>query len=179
MYKELVWSIEFFEWFPNVFIRLYYAEPATGTWVILYKAPPGSELGIHRHFGDVWGFTLSGLWGYHEHKHEWMNRPYDLVYETPGAVHTLFVDPKSPEEMLTFFIVEGALEFIDEYGQTISHEDWMSITQKYYKSCKEKGIKCHDVTNPRGKSPTMLFKSLPAQNVATGAECAESECEKK
>ena len=67
-------DIEFFEWFPNVFIRLYYAEPATGTWVILYKAPPGSELGIHRHFGDVWGFTISGLWGYHEHKHQWMNR---------------------------------------------------------------------------------------------------------
>ena len=84
---------------------------------------------------------------------------YDVIYETPGSVHTLFVSPDSPtEEALLFFIVEGALEFLDEYGQTTGHEDWMSISEKYYKHCDENNLKCHDVTVPRGKAINVKFK---------------------
>ena len=50
------------------------------------------------------------------------------------------------------------MEFLDEYGQTTAHEDWMSITQKYSKFCKENKLKCHDVTVPRGKAINVKFK---------------------
>ena len=52
-------------------------------------------MGIHRHYGTVWGQTIEGLFGYYEHEQEWMAGKYDVIYETPGSVHTLFVSPDS------------------------------------------------------------------------------------
>eukprot|EP01084_Bolivina_argentea_P283504 485569_1 len=156
-YKDVHW----FEW-RGVQLKLISADPITGKWVVYLKAKRGESLGIHRHYGTVWGMTVEGLFGYYEHENEWMAAQHDVIYETPGSVHTLFVSQDSPtEEALLFFIVEGALEFLDEYGKTIGHEDWLSITEKYYDFCEKEKLKCHDVTVPRGKAINVKWKTPP------------------
>eukprot|EP01083_Nonionella_stella_P048273 129160_1 len=159
-------DVHWFEWFPDIFIKLITADSVTGKWVIYLKAKRGKSLGIHRHYGTVWGMCIEGSFGYYEHEDEWMAGQYDVIYETPGAVHTFFVSPDSPtEEALLFFVVEGALEFLDEYGRTTSHDDWMSVTEKYYAHCEKNGLVPHDVHVPRGKAVNVKFKPLPKQDL--------------
>jgi hypothetical protein len=43
------------------------------------------------------------------------------------------------EEAEILFIVEGALEYLDRQGQTLAHEDWRSITDKYLESAPSAG----------------------------------------
>ena len=137
-------------WFPygdgGCEVQLIQADPTTGHWTVRLRGPAGGNLGIHRHYGSVFGFTLRGAWRYLEH--DWISRTGDIVHETPGSVHTLVLE----EESDVLFLVEGALEFLDAKGQTLAHEDWLSMTQKYVDFCTRRGIEAVDVTRPRVSS---------------------------
>lgn len=137
-------------WFPygqsGCEVQLIHAEPATGKWIVKLRGPVGGNLGVHRHYGSVVGFTLRGGWRYLEH--EWIARPGDIVHETPGSVHTLLLD----EDTEIVFFVEGALEYLDPLGKTLAHEDWRSITDKYLDYCAERGLQAIDVSRPRRPS---------------------------
>ena len=141
-------------WFPygegGCEVQLIQADPTTGQWIIRLRGPSGGNLGIHRHYGTVFGFTLRGAWRYLEH--EWVSRSGDIVQETPGSVHTLVLVDES--EML--FLVEGALEYLDRQGKTLAHEDWRSITDKYLDFCTQRGLDIVDVTRPRTLSPDRI-----------------------
>jgi hypothetical protein len=91
----------------------------------------------------VLGFTLRGAWRYLEH--DWLSRTGDIIHETPGSVHTLVLE----EDSEVIFFVEGALEYLDNEGRTLAHEDWQSITQKYLDFCTERGLAIVDTTRPR------------------------------
>jgi 2,4'-dihydroxyacetophenone dioxygenase len=135
--------------------KLLQADPYTGLWIILLKGPPGAELGIHRHYDQVYGYTLKGAWGYREHP-EWLSKTGDIVHETPGSVHTLYID-KNHGETVVLFYVWGALEYLDQEGQTLFIEDWKSIIQKYIDYNKENNLPVIDVTYPKEKVPDVHF----------------------
>eukprot|EP01084_Bolivina_argentea_P144481 253471_1 len=117
-------SVHWIEYGPNIYTKLYYVEPVTGRFVTLMKAAPVTFIGTHRHHGTVLGYTLAGKWGYIEHEKEWLSTRGDLVFETPGSVHTLFVSTDSEEDALILFIMDGSLEFLDEYGNSLGYLDW-------------------------------------------------------
>ena len=137
-------------WFPygesGCEVQLIQADPTTGHLIVKLRGPAGGNLGIHRHYGSVFGFTLRGAWRYLEH--DWVSRAGDVVHETPGSVHTLVLQDES--EIL--FIVEGALEYLDSQGHTLALEDWHSMAQKYVDFCRQRGLDVVDVTRPRNVS---------------------------
>jgi 2,4'-dihydroxyacetophenone dioxygenase len=53
------------------------------------------------------------------------------------------VEPGETTE--AFIIVEGALEFIDEDGNTIAIEDWRSMYSRYLDYCEQEGLEPVDV----------------------------------
>lgn len=134
-------------WFPygqsGCEVQLIQTDPTTGQWIVKLRGPAGGNLGIHRHYGSVIAYTISGAWRYVEH--EWVSRTGDIVQETPGSVHTLVLEDES--EIL--FLVQGALEYIDREGRTLAHEDWLSIGEKYWDFCTARGLSPVDVTRPR------------------------------
>ncbi len=68
----------------------------------------------------VCGMVLKGRWRYLEH--DWIAAEGGFVYEPPGEVRTLVIDPPCTE-MITFFNVNGAMVYVDEQGNTIGYED--------------------------------------------------------
>ena len=68
----------------------------------------------------VCGMVLKSRWRYLEH--DWIAEEDGFVYEPPGEVHTLVIDPPCTE-MITFFNVNGAMVYVDEQGNTIGYED--------------------------------------------------------
>ena len=133
-------------WFPyggGCEVQLVQVDPTTGQWIVKLRGPGGANLGIHRHYGSVIAITLSGAWRYLEHG--WVARAGDIVHETPGSVHTLVMDDRTE----TLFIVEGALEYLDAEWNTLAHEDWRSIMEKYLAFCASHALEVVDVTRPR------------------------------
>ncbi|UJR19619.1 hypothetical protein I4U23_022753 [Adineta vaga] len=141
----------------NLTMKLIQVDPHTGLWVNILKGPPGAVLGTHRHYDQVYGYTLKGAWGYREHP-EWLSHAGDVVHETPGSVHTLFID-NNHGETETLFFVWGALEYLDEYGQTKEIEDWRSVFQKYIDYCQKNNLSIVDLTYPKEKVSDVHFHS--------------------
>ena len=68
----------------------------------------------------VVGYVIKGKWRYLEH--DWIADEGSFVYEPPGEVHTLVV-PDDCQEMITFFIVHGALMYVDPQGKATGYDD--------------------------------------------------------
>jgi len=139
----------------DIKVKLLQVDPYTGLWVNMLKGSPGSVLGTHRHYDQVYGYTLKGAWGYYEHP-EWLSRQGDLIHETPGSVHTLYIDENHGETEVLFF-VWGAIEFLDQSGNTIAIEDWKSMLQKYVDYCEKNNFPVQDLTYPKDKVPDVHF----------------------
>ena len=91
-----------------------------GYWVHLTKVVGGGMLSRHRHPAPVHGFVLKGKWRYLER--DWVAEPGSYLYEPPGDIHTLVVDPDCGE-MVTLFFNMGALIYCDENGQATGTTD--------------------------------------------------------
>ncbi len=91
-----------------------------GYWVHLTKVRGGGFLSRHRHPSPVHGFVIKGSWRYLEH--DWVAREGSYIYEPPGEIHTLVVDPDC-DEMITLFHNTGALIYCDEAGNSIGTTD--------------------------------------------------------
>lgn len=146
----------------DIKIKLLQVDPHSGLWINILRGSPGSILGIHRHYDQVYGYTMKGAWGYYEHP-EWLSKPGDLIHETPGSVHTLYVHEDYGEAEVLFF-VWGALEFLDEFGNTLAIEDWRSILKKYVDYCEKNNLPIVDVTYPKQKVKDIEFKSNKNKN---------------
>ncbi len=96
-----------------------------------------SSVGVlsrHRHAGAVHAIVLKGHWHYLEH--DWIASEGGYVFEPPGEVHTLVV-PDDVEEMITFFVVQGALVYVDPVGVATGYEDVftkLDIARSHYAS---------------------------------------------
>ena len=136
-------DVPFIPYSEDVKIKLLRVDPVSGQLCVILKAPGGTELGIHRHYGSVVVYTLKGAWRYLEH--DWVARAGDFVYETAGSSHTFVVEPGEATE--AFIIVEGALEFLDEDGNTLAIEDWRSMYQRYLDHCEQEGLEPVDMAH--------------------------------
>jgi quercetin dioxygenase-like cupin family protein len=108
----------------------------TGGFTTVLKGLPGAKLGVHYQTGTVHGFTMRGHWRYLEH--DWIAKPGTFVYEPAGEAHTLVIPDDSPEPAIIFFVVEGALVYLDKpvNGTVAAYEDGFSaleLSRKYYR----------------------------------------------
>jgi 2,4'-dihydroxyacetophenone dioxygenase len=78
---------------------------------------------------------MRGHWRYLEH--DWIAMPGTYIYEPAGEAHTLVITDDSPEPMITVFVVEAGLIYLDKAkdGGFAAYEDGFSLlqlTRKYY-----------------------------------------------
>lgn len=115
----------------------------SGQWINLLKVTPGGVVNRHRHSGgQVMAYTIQGQWRYLER--EWVAKPGTFVYEPPGDIHTLVVDGE--EEMMTLFILEGTVQYLDDQDQLIYQDDVFSKMKRYLDYCEANQIKPVDLT---------------------------------
>jgi quercetin dioxygenase-like cupin family protein len=111
---------------------------ANGRWVNVLKVTGGGKVNRHRHSGgQVLGFCLKGSWRYAER--DWVARPGTFVYEPPGDIHTLLVDEEAGE-MLTLFLLEGVIQYLDDQDQVIYQDDVFTKLERYLNFCRDQGV---------------------------------------
>lgn len=109
----------------------------TGMWINLFKVNKGAQLSKHRHTGGfVIGYTIQGEWKYLEKN--WSAKPGTLIFEPPGDIHTLYVDPK--EDMVTLYLLDGCLQFVDDNNEIYREDDVFTLYKRYLDYCEEHGI---------------------------------------
>jgi len=132
-------------WVPQgdgIWFRPLRFDLTNGRWVNLLKVTRGGKINRHRHSGgQVLGYVIQGGWHYAER--DWVARPGTFVYEPPGDIHTLIVD--NNEEMITLFLLEGVIQYLDDDDNVISQDDVFSKLDRYLRFCREQGIEPHDL----------------------------------
>ena len=115
---------------------------ARGQWINVLKVTGEGRVNRHRHTGgQVLGYCLQGSWRYLER--DWVARPGTLVYEPPGDIHTLVVD--GAEEMITLFVLEGSVQYLDDDDNLIQQDDVFSKLERYLSFCEQEGIEPRDL----------------------------------
>src|SRR5918992_3661308 len=115
---------------------------ANGRWVNLLKVTKKGKVTRHRHSGgQVLGFVIQGGWRYLER--DWVARPGTFVYEPPGDIHTLVVE--GAEEMLTLFILEGVIQYLDDADNVIYQDDVFTKLERYLTYCRDHGLEPVDL----------------------------------
>jgi len=114
-----------------------------GRWINILKVTGGGRVNRHRHSGgQVLGFVMQGSWHYLER--DWVARPGTFVYEPPGDIHTLVVD-EDAGEMITLFLLEGVIQYLDDDDKIIYQDDVFTKLELYLKYCREQGIEPKDL----------------------------------
>jgi 2,4'-dihydroxyacetophenone dioxygenase len=122
-------------WVPleeSVWFRPLHLNITQGFWCNLLRVRRAGFLSRHRHPAPVYGYVIKGSWRYLEHN--WVASEGNFVYEPPGETHTLVVDPDVPET-ITFFQVNGAMIYVDEYGKATGYDDVhtrVELCRKHY-----------------------------------------------
>lgn len=116
---------------------------STGRWINVLKVEGDGKINRHRHTGgQVMGYCLEGSWRYLER--DWIARPHTLVYEPPGDIHTLVVN-EGEEGMMTLFILEGTIQYLDDDDNLIYQDDVFSKLERYLDYCEKQGIEPVDL----------------------------------
>jgi 2,4'-dihydroxyacetophenone dioxygenase len=122
-------------WFKPIRFNL-----ASGQWINLLKITPGGKVNRHRHSGgQVMAYTIQGKWHYIER--DWVAEPGTFVYEPPGDIHTLVIDGE--EEMITLFILEGVIQYLDDKDQVFYQDDVFTKLKLYREYCAKHNIQEH------------------------------------
>lgn len=124
-------------------IKLLRVNPISGQFILVQKSKPNATINIHKHYGAVIGYTQQGAWGYKEYN--WVAKKGDFVFEPAGSTHTLYTEP-GDEETIIFFVIDGAMEFLDENGNTLAMFDWKMAFDLYQNYCKENNLEIIDLT---------------------------------
>ncbi|WP_338753058.1 2,4'-dihydroxyacetophenone dioxygenase family protein [Bacillus sp. FJAT-52991] len=136
--EELPWI----PYFGEAKFKLIKANPVTGQTITLLKVPANMQLPAHFHPGSVIVYTVQGEWRYMEE--DWVSKAGDVVYEPAGSTHT--PQGLGTEDVITFNIVEGTLDYLGENGEVIARDGWESFLKKYHDHCAAEGIEPVDVT---------------------------------
>ena len=122
---------------PGVWFRPLLLNTVTGSWCNLLRVRKSGVLSRHIHPSWVTGYVIRGAWRYLEH--DWVARAGSFVYEPPGEIHTLVVDPtEGVDEMITFFNIHGAMIYLDEAGNHVGYEDVftkLAMCKAHYAAC--------------------------------------------
>jgi 2,4'-dihydroxyacetophenone dioxygenase len=103
-----------------------------GYYVNLLRVRRSGVLSRHRHAGPVHAMVLRGRWHYLEH--DWVAVEGGYAFEPPGETHTLVV-PEDVTEMITLFVVTGALVYVDPEGRATGYEDCftkLALARRHY-----------------------------------------------
>ncbi len=115
----------------------------SGRWVNLIRMTGDGRVNRHRHSGgQVLGYCIKGSWRYLER--DWVARPGTFVYEPPGDIHTLVLE-EGNDEMITLFILEGVIQYLDDDDNVIYQDDIFSKLERYLRYCREHGIESKDL----------------------------------
>lgn len=110
----------------------------SGSWIIMNRFQPGTQLPPHRHSGGVTAFTLAGRWGYLEA--DFTATAGSVIREPANTSHTLKVADDSPEPAVVFFMVEGALVNYTEDGTIWGISDGHTQLAEYTRQAAEQGL---------------------------------------
>ncbi|HEX3606433.1 MAG TPA: 2,4'-dihydroxyacetophenone dioxygenase family protein, partial [Candidatus Dormibacteraeota bacterium] len=138
---ELPWH-PFTPYSEEVMLKILHLDMVRGEVVLLLKAPGGTNLGVHNHYGRVLVYTVQGTWRYAEH--DWTSSAGDFVYEVANSSHTFQAQPG--DDVIVFIVLEGALAFLDENGNTVAVETAQTVAERYRAYCGANGIPEVDLT---------------------------------
>lgn len=127
-------------WVPqaaNVWFRPLMLNTRQGAWSNLLRVKRSGILNRHRHPAPIHGYVLKGSWRYLEH--DWVAHAGDYVFEPPGETHTLFV-PEDVEEMITFFVIQGPLIYLNDEGAISFYEDVFTKIEMCRRHYAETGL---------------------------------------
>ena len=122
------------------------ANLVTGQYVLIVKSPADAAhlpVPAHFHHGTVIVYTIQGEWAYAED--DWVSGPGSVVYEPSGSKHRP-VHVSTDEDVITFTVMEGALEILDANGKTIAISNAHEVYKRYLNYCEEHGIEPENVT---------------------------------
>jgi len=137
---EKVINIEELPWIPfdggSCHFKPLRFDLSTGIWVYLFKIERNMTLTKHRHTGGtVVGYNIQGRWRYHGRS--WIAKPGTFIFEPPGDIHTLITED---DEVITLFILGGALQYFDEHNELIGQDDIYTVLKKYKDYCLDHGL---------------------------------------
>jgi 2,4'-dihydroxyacetophenone dioxygenase len=121
---------------PGVAFKPLRLSPKSGTWANLLRVESAGRVSRHRHLGAVQAWVLSGSWRYLEH--DWVAHPGDYVFEGPGDVHTLVVEPGAVME--TLFVIDAPYEYLDDNDVVTGIESAESKLAAYRAYCEANGL---------------------------------------
>tara|TARA_R110000751_G_scaffold8822_2_gene33975 strand:- start:55417 stop:55962 length:546 start_codon:yes stop_codon:yes gene_type:complete len=110
-------------WVPmdeNVWFRPLLLHTVEGYWTSLLRVRASGVVSCHRHPAPVHGYVIKGSWRYLEH--DWVATEGSYVFEPPGETHTLVVD-ENVDEMITWFLVNGAMLYVGPDGELTGYSD--------------------------------------------------------
>lgn len=112
----------------------------SGGYSLVLKVLPGKGLNPHYHSSPVYGYTLRGTWHYLEH--DWVAHPGSFIFEPAGEVHTLVVPADAKEPMMTFFVVQGGLIYVDQVkeGRFVGYDDGFTMLELARKHYRQVGL---------------------------------------
>ena len=125
----------------GVWFKPFRLSPERGMWANLLKVSSSGIVSRHRPHGEVEAWVLQGRWRYLEH--DWVAGPGSYVHEPEGDVHTLVVE--GGEEMVTLFIVHGAVDYLDEAGNLVYTDTAERKLGLYEAHCRAHGLPLLDV----------------------------------
>lgn len=139
---DLPW-VPFTPYDDRVMQKYFKLDPVQGEMVLLMRAPADIDMARHHHTGTVIVYTISGSWKYKEH--DWVAKPGSCVYETASTRHT--PEGVGTEDVVTFVIVKGELNYLDDNDQIIAVENWRTAMDRYLNYCQENNIEARDLTS--------------------------------
>ena len=87
---DLPWH-PFTPYSEEVMLKILHLDLVRGEVVLMLKAPGGTNLGVHNHYGRVLVYTVQGTWSYAEH--DWSSSAGDFVllrYDLSGNLDSGF-----------------------------------------------------------------------------------------
>jgi quercetin dioxygenase-like cupin family protein len=144
--RALPVDVESFPWatfFPGIEVKVLRTCTATASYTLLARFAPGTILPKHKHFGEVQAYTLQGSWHYKEYN--WFANAGSLVYEPPGATHTLHVPEDAKEPAIILFMVTGGMALLTDEDEVFMLEDVPAMLERYAETLKDAGVKVPEV----------------------------------
>lgn len=124
---------------PRIRLKLLMADVEGGRFAVRMAFEPGTEVGAHKHTGEVHAFTFSGEWAYLEYPDSPPNRAGSYLFEPPGSTHTLKVADHAGEPTDVLFVIYGALLHLGEAGEVVAVTDAESVLRDYPQLLREQG----------------------------------------
>ena len=111
---------------PGIWLKVLRLSPESGTWTVLLRAEAGASFARHRHLAPGEYFMLSGKMevrggvqagGVTATAGDYGWEPVSVIHD-----HTYF-----PEASEFLFTNHGAVQFVDEAGNTTAVLDWEAV----------------------------------------------------